>query len=241
MATSHRRVVGVLLTALLSLFAVLAGAGPSYAEDGFRYWNYSHLQGDTFEFAQTGPGDFTPKEGDVEGWRFGTSTVATGIAPRADLAEVNFDTVCGDAEAATGEKRVAVLVDYGTEADADGAEIPDPVAECAVVPEDANGQQTLESVVDLRTAQSMICALDGYPAKGCGDPVGDAQVEAEEATVAFVLPAAADESTTSAGDDTVEEAAEEDQGMSPALIAVLVVIALLAVAAVPLYRRNRES
>ena len=241
MATSPRRVVGVLLTALLSVSAVLAGAGPSYAEDGFRYWNYSHLKGDTFEFAQTGPGDFTPKDGDVEGWRFGTSTVTTGIAPRADLATVNFDTVCGDFETATGEKRVAVLVDYGTAADADGTEIPEPVAECAVVPENANGQQTLESVVDLRTDQSMICALDGYPAKGCGDPGGDAQVEADEATVAFTLPAAADETTVTAGDDNAEAAAEEDDGVSPALIAVLVLIAALAIVAVPLYRRNRES
>ena len=241
MATSHRRVVGVLLTALLSLSVVLAGAGPSYAEDGFRYWNYSHLQGDTFEFAQTGPGDFTPKDGDVEGWRFGTSTVSTGIEPRVDLAEVGFDTVCGDAEAAAGEKRVAVLLDYGTEADADGVEVPEPTADCAVVPEDANGQQTLQAVADVRSNDSLLCAINGYPAKGCGDPVGDAQVEADEATVAFTLPAAANTETVTTGDDTNEAAAEEDGGVSPALIGVLVVIAALAVAAVPLYRRNRES
>jgi hypothetical protein len=239
MATSHRRVVGVLLTALLSALVVLAGASPSYAEDGFRYWNYSHLNGDTFEFAQTGPGDFTPKDGDVEGWRFGTSTASTGIEPRADLAEVDFDSVCGDTEAADGEKRVAVLVDYGVAADADGAEVPDPIAECAVVPQDANGQQTLESVVDLRTDQSMICALNGYPAQGCGDPVGDAEVEADEATVAFALPAAAEQSDTAPQPDTAEES--EEGGLSPALIAVLVLIVVLAVVAVPLYRRNRES
>jgi hypothetical protein len=239
MATSHRRVVGVLLTALLSSLAALASASPAHAEDGFRYWNYSHLEGDAFEFAQTGPGDFTPKDGDVEGWRFGTSTVSTGIEPRADLGEVNFETVCGDVEAGTGEKRVAVLVDYGVAADADGAEVPDPAAECAVVPEGANGQQTLESVVDVRTDQAMICALDGYPARGCGDPVGDAQVEADEATVAFALPAASEQSGPAAQPDAAEES--EDGGLSPALIAVLVLIAVLAVVAVPLYRRNRES
>ena len=238
MATSHRRVVGVLLTALLSALAVLAGASPSYAEDGFRYWNYSHLNGDTFEFAQTGPGDFTPKDGDVEGWRFGTSTVSTGIEPRADLAEVNFDSVCGDTEAPPGDKRVAVLVDYGVEADADGAEVPDPQAECAVVPENANGQQTLESVVEVRSEKTLVCALNGYPAQGCGDPVGDAQVEVDEATVAFALPAA--EESEDAGQPAAAEESDEG-GLSPALIAVLVLIAVLAVVAVPLYRRNRES
>lgn len=246
---SPRRVVGALLAALLAPAAVVAAASPSYAEEGYRYWNYSHLQGDTFEFAQTGPGDFTPKDGDVEGWRFGTSTVSAGIEPRADLAEVNFDSVCGDAEAAEGEKRVAVLIDYGVEADADGAEVPEPTADCAVVPDDANGQQTLQSVADVRADGALICALDGYPAQGCGDPVKDAQVQADEATVPFVLPASATEATGDAGDDAspaaddTAQAADEtdDSGVNATLIAVLALVVVLGAVATLLYRRNRES
>ena len=244
MATPHRRAVGTLLSLFLALVAALAGASPSYAEDGYRYWNYSHLEGDTFEFAQTGPADFVPKDGDVEGWRFGTSTVSTGIEPRADLAEVSFDTVCGDIEAASGEKRVAVLVDPGVESDADGADVPAPYAECAVVPDKANGQQTLETVVDVRGDQGMICALDGYPAKGCGDPVGDAKVEADEASVAFTLPASAADQTSdtaTTGDDAAAADEESDSAVSWPLIAVLVIVVVLAAVAVPLYRRNRES
>lgn len=237
----RRRVAGVLLSALFPLVAVLATAAPSYAEDGYRYWNYSHLKADTFEFAQTGPGDFTPKDGDVEGWRYGTSTVSTGIEPRADLAVVNFDAVCADTEAAAGEKRVAVLVDFGLEADAEGADVPEPLAECAVVPEDANGQQTLESVVDVRGEKGMICALDGYPARGCGDPVGDAQVATDEAPVAFTVSGSAAQADEQAGADQAAPEESEEGGVSPVLIGVLVLIVVLALVAVPLYRRNRVA
>ena len=233
MATSHRRIAGVILSALLALMTVLAGASPSQAEDGYRYWNYSHLDGDTFAFAETGPADFVPEEGDVEGWRFGTSTVSDGIEPRADLATVSFDAVCGDSKAAADEKRVAVLVDFGTEADADGAEVLAPRAECAVVPTAANAQLVLESVVDVRAEKGMICALDGYPATGCGAPVGDAKVQADEATVDFTLPASA-ESPAEAADDSGD-------GVSWPLIGVGALVLVLAAVAVPLYRRNRES
>ena len=128
-----------------------------------------------------------------------------------------------------------MLVDFGTEADADGADVPDPRAECAVVPTDATGQQVLESVVDLRAEKGMICALDGYPAKGCGEPVGDAQVSADEQTVAFTLPVSAD--------DTQEASAttEDDGGVSWALIGALALVVVLAAVAVPLYRRNRDA
>jgi hypothetical protein len=93
--------------------------------------------------------------------------------------------------------------------------------------------------VDVRAEKSLVCALDGYPAQGCGDPVGDAQVEADEATVAFTMPAAQQQSDPAAQPEAAEES--DDGGLSPALIAVLVLIAALAVVAVPLYRRNRES
>ena len=248
-STAARRSLVALISTSLSLFislaTVVALAAPAHAEDGYRYWNYSHLEGDTFEFAQTGPADFTPEDGAVEGWRFGTSTVSTGLEPRADLAEVSFDTVCRGTEAGAGQKRVALLIDYGVDADADGATAPEPVAECAVVPEDANGQQTLESVVDVRSEDALICALNGYPVKGCGDPVPNADVAQDESTVAFELPQAAtaasapsNDASPAAADVAVDE---EPGGIGWPLVAVLVLAALLAAVAVPLYRRNRES
>jgi hypothetical protein len=236
---THRRAarpaLAALIAVLASVFLVAGTAGSASAEDGYRYWNYSHLEGDTFAFAQTGPGDTTPKDGTVEGWRYGTSTTSQGVFPRADLTRVDFDTVCEGAEAADGQKRVAVLIDFGTEADADGAEIPDPRGECAVVPNGATGQQVLESVVDIRAEKGMICALDGYPAQGCGDPVGDAQVSADEQTVAFTLPASADDT------EPVADSTEDEGGLNWVLIGALALVVVLAAVAVPLYRRNRDA
>jgi hypothetical protein len=233
-----RRLLAALLTLLATLVAtvglVTASAGTAYAEEGYRYWNYSHLEGDAFAFAQTGPGDHTPKDGDVEGWRFGTSTASQGIFPRADLATVTFDSACEGVEAADGEKRVALLVDFGTEADADGAEVPEPRAECATVPADATGRQVLESVVEVRSDREMICALDGYPAKGCGDLVADAEVSADEQPVAFAVPAAEDT-------ENVAAETEDDGALSWPLVAVLVAVVLLGGAALLLSRRNRDA
>jgi hypothetical protein len=238
---SVRRTVGSLLALVASLLLVTGTAGSASAEDGYRYWNYSHLTGGDWEFAQTGPGDFTPKDGDVEGWRYGTSTVSQGISPRADLEKVTFDAVCEGTNAAAGEKRVAVLVDFGTDADAQGAEVPDARGECAVVPQKATGQQVLESVVDVRAQQGMICALDGYPAKGCGDPVSDATVPAKVQSVSFQLPAAAQPAAGSA--DTTQAADQADDSTNNAwlLLGAAALVVVLAGVAVPMYRRNRDA
>lgn len=243
---SHRsrRALRTLLALVVPVLAatglVLTASAPAHAEAGYRYWNYAHLQGEEWTFADTGPGDFTPEDGAVEGWRYGTSTVSQGIFPRADLAEVSFDTVCADAEAADGEKRVAVLVDFGTAADADGGEVPGPVAECAVVPAGANGSQVLESVVDVRAENNMTCALDGYPAQGCGEQVKNAEVSADEQPVSFTLPASADTAPAAAGSDDAA-AGEDESGFPWTLVVVLVVAAVLAALAIPMYRRKQSA
>jgi hypothetical protein len=234
-----RTLLALVVSTLAAAGLVLTTTTPAHAEDGYRYWNYAHLQGEEWTFADTGPGDFTPEDGAVEGWRYGTSTVSQGIYPRADLAEVSFDSVCEGSEAADGEKRVAVLVDFGTEADAAGAEVPEPVAECAVVPADANGQQALESVVEVRQADSMTCALDGYPAQGCGEQVANAEVSADEDPVSFVLPAADDTAEDTA--PAAADSASDEAGFPWALVAVLAAAAVLAALAVPMYRRKQSA
>jgi hypothetical protein len=252
--TTLRRIAGAVAAAVLAPAGLLAvTAGPASAEDGYRYWNYFHADGDTFAFADTGPGDYTPKDGDVEGWRYGTSSESVGIEPRVDLATVDFDAVCEGTEAGSGEKRVAVLVDYGTEADSAGAEVPEPTAYCAVAPTKANGQQVLESVVDVRTEQGGICALDGYPASGCFETVKDATIEADQPAVEFALPAAATAATDSdtssdatsdgaaTADDTDEAAAEDDGGISWPLVAVIALVVVIGAVAIPLSRRNRDA
>ena len=170
-----RRVVGIVSSLLVAATAVVGLAAPAQAEEGYQYWNYFHLENDAWAFSDVGPAQYQPEDGAVEGFRYGTSTVSQGIEPRADLAEVNFDSVCADTDAAEGEKRVAVVLDYGTEEKDQGAP-PEPRAECAVVAQDASAQQVLEAVSDVRVESGMTCALDGYPASGCGVPVKDADV-----------------------------------------------------------------
>jgi len=231
-----RRTVGVLSSLLLATLFVSGFAGTAHAKDGYRYWNYFHLTGNTWEFSQVGAGDYDPQDGDVEGYRFGTSTASQGITPRADLDEVTFDAICADEEAAAGEKRIAVVLDYGNEADAEGATPPAPVGECAVVDAEADGQQVLQAVIDVRVEGGMTCALAGYPASGCGAPVKDAQVAANEEPVAFDLPAT---DAASASDDAAAST-EEDSDLLWPLVGVGLVVVLIASAALAMNRRKKS-
>jgi hypothetical protein len=231
-----RRVVGAIITFFLTLVSVSAFAAPAQAEDGYQYWNYFHLEGETWAFSEVGPADYQPEDGDVEGFRYGTSTTSQGIEPRADLAEVNFDTICADTEAADGEKRVGVVLDYGVELGS-GAP-PEPRAECAVVPADASTQDILGEVTEPRVESGMTCALDGYPASGCGEPVKDAEVPAEEEPVAFAL--ASDGAEDSGTTDAAADEAEDGTPLGPVVIVALVVV-LIAVAALLLSRRNKRA
>jgi hypothetical protein len=239
--STTRRLVGALLAAVLASTTLFLTAGPASADEGYRYWNYFQVDGDAFAFAQTGPADVTPKDGDVQGWRYGTSTESKGIEPRADLSEVSFDTVCEGTEAGDGEKRVAILVDFGTEADSADGSVPAPTAYCAVAPEEANGMQVLESVVDVRSEKGGICALDGYPASGCFETVKNATVETNEAPVEFALPAAAGDDASPVAGDSDQAAAEDDGGISWPLVAVIALVVVIGAVAIPLSRRNRES
>lgn len=242
MATAlPRRRFGILTSLLTSL--VLAGltvvgfAGTAHAEDGYTYWGYHHLTDGAWEFATTGPADFTPEDGSVEGYRYGTSTQSTPITPRADLSQVTFDEICADEEAGAGEKRVGVLIDYGVESDAaDGETPPAPRGACAVLAEDANGQQVLDAVADVRIDQ-MLCGIDGYPVQSCSLTVKDAQV-ADEENVAFELPAAAD--TDAASSDTGDQGAT-DNGLLWPLLGVGLVVVLIAAGALAVNRRNKTA
>jgi hypothetical protein len=58
------------------------------------------------------------------------------------------------------------------------------------VPADADGQQVLDSVADVRIQKTLICGIDGYPVKGCARTVKDAVI-ADQDPVAFEMPAGA--------------------------------------------------
>ncbi len=197
-ASPLRRLLAVALTALMALLTagLTAGltvgvtAGAAQAATGYRYWNYFHVQNGKYVFAKSGAGDYTPKNGAVEAYRYGTSTASKGLPPRADLGKYDFGSICAGTKAAAGQKRVAVILDYGTKADApDGQAPPAPRTACAAVPSTANGQQVLDSVSQVRQ-HPYTCGIDGYPATGCSVTVKNAH-ESTGRPVPFALPKAA--------------------------------------------------
>ena len=100
------------------------------------------------------------------------------------------------------------------------------------MPDDANGQQVLESVAQVRVESGLSCAVNGYPATGCGDPVSDVQIPQEEPVVDFALPAAA------SGGGQRQPAAADAGGVSWPLLGVGALVLMLAVGAVTLARRR---
>lgn len=236
-----RRTLVLLVSLLLAGFVVTGVAPTAQAADGYRYWNYFHLQDGAWVFSKVGAGDYVPEDGAVEGYRYGTSTTADGIPPRTDLDEVNFTSICGATDADAGEKRVAVVIDYGSAADADGATPPTPRAACAVVDDKADAQQVLAAVADVRSDKGLTCALDGYPVKGCGEAVPDAQPATDEQAVAFDLPASGPSADPAASSDASDAAVQDDgnQLVWP-LVAVAVVIGAVALVGLRLSRRNRS-
>ena len=238
MPSPIRRLVGAVLVFLCAPIVAIGTGGAAHAADGYRYWNYFHEQSGSWEFAQSAAAAHTPEDGAIEGYRFGTSTTAAGIEPRADLGKVTFEAVCAQEKVTPGEKRVGVLLDFGTEADAEGETPPAPRAECAVVAKSANGQEVLEDVTDVRAAKGLTCALDGYPVKDCGTPVKNVEASASELPVTFELPTAPDSARE--GQQSADEDSDQAALLWP-LLGVALLVALIGGAALVLNRRNRSA
>jgi len=238
MAPLPMRSIRTLLATFLALFlaglTLVSTSGSAAAADVYRYWIYFQVQDGTYVSSDKGFGDTVPADGSIEAYRYAAPAAypSTNL-PRADLAEVTFDKVCADTDEAAGKKRVAVIIDFGVEADADGAEVPDPEAACALVDEKATGAQTLAAVADVRQKKSsfgpLLCAVDGYPAVGCADVKADAATPADGAPVAFDIEDDADD----------DEDEDEDDSNLPLLLGAGAVVVLLGAGGVLLARRNR--
>jgi hypothetical protein len=156
---------------LLLAAAFLTGAQPAAAV-GYRYWSFWQLAHGAWRFARSGPAMTTPDDGDVEGWRFAVSAdSADAVRPRGPA---RFAAICAGTPAARGEKRIALVLDFGTAADSsDGAEPPRERTACARVPRQASAADALAAVATpLRYDSSgLVCAISGYPATGCGEQV----------------------------------------------------------------------
>jgi hypothetical protein len=205
--------------ALLLLF--VGGAGPAHATD-YRYWSFWERDGggSAWTYATQGPSTARPSDGDVQGFRFAVSEDSKDSArPRS---APDFASVCARTPAREGRKRVALVIDFGTASDAPtGERPPAPRTACARVPEDATTADALASVAKpLRyDTNALLCAIAGYPEKGCGEPVPDTDASA---------PAR----------DAGSEASGEE-GPSLGLFTGVAVVALLGAAAVWQARRRR--
>jgi len=234
------RVVGLarllsLVTALALGFVVLGlGAGTAQAATGYKYWNYFHVENGKYVFAKTGPSGYTPKNGSVEAYRYGLSTASSGLQPRTAPTTYSFAKICAGTPARSGQKRVGVLLDPGTKADAPGNQSPPrPRASCARVPVKATGQDVLESVAKLRAEKGLVCGIDGYPASGCSVTVKNSPSTQQTQNVAFRLPKANGSTHSGAG--------SAGGGAPWVLIGVIVVVVLLGGAALALTRRRATS
>ncbi|MFG2935755.1 SCO2322 family protein [Streptomyces sp. NPDC048282] len=165
--TAVRRAV-LLLVAAAALCAV---AVPAQAV-GYRYWSFWERDGSRWTYAAQGPSTARPADGSVEGFRFAVSEDSADASQPRGTAD--FGSICGGTDAVAGKKRVGLVVDFGTTADAPSGERP-PARRtaCAVVATDATTAEALAAVAKpLRyDANALLCAIAGYPEKGCGEKV----------------------------------------------------------------------
>jgi hypothetical protein len=209
--------------ALLSLVAglLLATVSPAHAT-GYRYWSFWDRTGTTWTYATQGPSTAVPSDGDVQGFRFAVSEDSSDATkPRGSAS---FTGICADTPAREGRKRVALVLDFGTAADAPSGETP-PAGrtECASVPRDATTAEALASVAEpLRYGtNALLCAVSGYPETGCGEPVAEHAENGEKGTAA--------------------KKSASDSGPSVGLFAGLAAIVVLGAAAAWQTRRRRNA
>jgi hypothetical protein len=217
---SRRRTCALVLSLLL---LVLGGAGQARAV-GYRYWSFWDLTGGKWTYATQGPSTARPSDGDVQGFRFAVSADSQDASkPRG---HADFASICAKTPAQAGHKRVALVIDSGTTADAPGGETPPaPRTVCARVPADATTAEALATVAKpLRyDTNALLCAIAGYPGTGCGDQV---------TTPHTPSPTTAKAKSTSTSEPT-------RHGPSLGLLAGVVAVAALGGAAVWQTRRRR--
>ncbi|MET9589977.1 SCO2322 family protein [Streptomyces sp. NPDC006516] len=217
---------------LLLAGAVLAvlGAGSAQAA-GYRYWSFWEGDGGkSWTYATQGPSVVRPDDGAVQGFRFSVSEDSQDSAqPRR---APDFGAVCADTPARDGRKRIALVVDPGTAADAPEGEKPPALrTACAQVAPDASTAEALASVAKpLRYDDSaMLCAISGYPRAGCGEQTDGSSAAAPE------------QSQDDAGSEDQDRGAHDGQGGGPSagVLTGVGAVLVLGVAAVLRARRRR--
>ncbi|WP_374209075.1 SCO2322 family protein [Kitasatospora sp. A2-31] len=211
--------------------AAAQAAAAQAAGAGYRYWSFWKWSDGAWAYQQQGPAVYVPQDGGTDGWRFAVSPDGGRDAARPG-GPGDFATICGGTPERSGRKRVAVVLDFGTAADAAGETPPEPRTACAVVPADASSAEVLATVAPpLRyDTNGLLCAIAGYPKSGCGDRLGAADKPTAQA---------AGGSGTGSGGGTAAGGGGGGAGPDIGLIAGAALVAVLATGAVVQARRRR--
>lgn len=160
----------MVLVAFLAVLTTLIGPSSTAEATSYRYWTYWTGGDGTWTFSSQGAAR-RPPDGTVDGWRFAISEEAGSSAtPRVASS---FADICADTRAEPGKKRVAVVLDFGTSADAPPGDQPpaSTVARCVVAATTATGYDLLATLASIRAESGLVCGIAGYPSTGCGEPV----------------------------------------------------------------------
>ncbi|MEH0544031.1 SCO2322 family protein [Streptomyces sp. B21-105] len=236
-----RRRVAVVLAALSLVLTgavgVIGSAVPAQAA-GYRYWSFWDRArggaGGHWTYATQGPSLARPADGDVQGFRFAVSADSQDASQPRGAA--SFAAICAGTPAQDGTKRVALVIDFGTPADAPGGESPPSPAQrtaCARVSPAATTAEALAAVAKpLRyDANALLCAISGYPETGCGE-----QVSTDAAADRTKQPTAQPKADGDADGDVGHS--DSDGGPSLGLYGGAAAVAVLAAAAVWQARRR---
>lgn len=229
----------MLRAAVALILITLAGgvvAAPAQAA-AFRFWGYFQLTNGAWAFAQTGPAQAVPKDGAVEGWRFAVADESSTRTPRA---MPTFDALCAGTRVTADTKRVGLVIDYGRPADgAKGAQPPVPRATCVAVPKKATGSDVLVAAgATLRLDKALTCAIDGWPATGCGENVDPVPAAAASPDTGITIAAPAASASAGPAAQSADNSSTSSRGLVLGALAAIVLVAALGFAA---WRRGRDA
>ncbi|MGI8994576.1 MAG: SCO2322 family protein [Nocardioidaceae bacterium] len=263
----------IVVTLMAGTFLLAGPAGPAYAlgtsagaidglphhaslAKGYTYWGYYtwNEKSSAWDYMQVGANDTKqlPADGDVYGFRWALVVKD----PRLPRADGDFDAICGSNKAGDGEKRIAFVLDYGSEADAEeGDQAPAPRGVCAVADEGFTAQQALQTVAAVRTGNGgLTYGIDDYPSKGCGDALPDVQESPADEPVTLALPgdeataparnddsAASDGASSTDASDNADSSDNADDGSGGTTTVVVALLAVVVLAAGAVVLRRRRS
>jgi hypothetical protein len=221
----------LLLSAVAGLLLAGSATTAAHAETGYRFWAYYQWSAGKWAFASSGPDKVVPADGAVEGWRFAVAPESISRTPRA---AGDFGTICKDAPAETGKKRVALVIDDGLAADATSGTPSAPKGVCVVTGPMSTGAAVLAAAAQVRIEKGLTCAIDGYPASSCGDQVNNVNVPATDDPVQLQI-------ARPVGSAAANDAGSNDSAAWKTIVPVAVIVLLLAAGALVITRRRRAT